>query len=184
MIALTRDTAAGKVKRIVITGTGVVSCFGSDSDVFYDALLAGKSGVKKVEKFNVDGWATDFAAWIRPESFQTEGYVPRKLLRRVDPFLTYALVAGKKALENAGIGIGSEAHQLLEKTRAGVLCGSGMGGLQIYSEGVEKLLMKGYERMSPFFIPYAITNMVRFLSIPKCVPPHLHHYSNLTLFIH
>lgn len=162
MIALTRETSSGTVKRIVVTGAGVVSCFGSDVDTFYQSLLDGKSGVKKVTAFDVEGWATNFAAHIEPESLDLEGYVTSKLARRLDPFLTYAIIAGKKALESSGIALGSDAFNAIDKTRAGIVCGSGMGGLNIYSTGVEKLLMKGHQKMSPFFIPYAITNMVRF----------------------
>lgn len=162
MTTLTRETANGTVKRVVVTGTGVVSCFGCDSDVFYQSLLDGKSGVRKVSSFDVDGWTTDFAATVDPDSIDLKGYISPKLLRRLDPFLTFALVAGKKALEEAGLG-SEEALAAIKKERAGVLCGSGMGGLRIYSEGVEKLLTKGHGKMSPFFIPYAITNMVRFI---------------------
>lgn len=166
MISLTRQTANGEVKRVVVTGTGVVSCFGCDSDIFYNNLLQGKSGVKRVSTFDTEGWSTNFAAQIDNDQIQTEGYVPPKLLRRLDPFLVYALVASKKALEDAGIKPGSEQHDAIDKIRAGVLCGSGMGGLKIYAEGVEKLLTRGHNRMSPFFIPYAITNMVRTFLIP------------------
>lgn len=161
MVQLTRQTSQGEVKRIVVTGTGVVSCFGCDSEKFYDSLLAGKSGVKKVQKFDVEGWKTDFAAWIEPEVLDTEGYVQSKMLRRLDPFLTYALIAGKKCLESAGLGFDDAAYEKLDKRRCGVLCGSGMGGMEIYTDGVEKLLGKGHKKMSPFFVPYAITNMVR-----------------------
>eukprot|EP00177_Eucheuma_denticulatum_P001609 GFKZ01002884.1.p1 GENE.GFKZ01002884.1~~GFKZ01002884.1.p1 ORF type:complete len:481 (+),score=59.50 GFKZ01002884.1:119-1561(+) len=163
MTAFTRETSQGTVKRVVVTGTGVVSCFGCDSNKFYDSLLNGESGVRKIKAFDVDGWSTDFAAWIDPETVETDNYVSPKLLRRLDPFLTYALVSAKKCLEDAGLSIGSEAFENLDKTRSGVLCGSGMGGLEIYSEGVEKLLTKGHKRMSPFFIPYAITNMASAL---------------------
>lgn len=161
MIALTRETSQGTVKRIVVTGTGVVSCFGTDADVFYQNLLDGNSGVKKVTRFDVEGWTTNFAAAIDSDLVNSSGYINPKLLRRIDPFLTYAIIAGKKALESAGIEIGSDAFESLNKHRSGVLCGSGMGGLNIYSEGVEKLISRGHSRMSPFFIPYAITNMVR-----------------------
>lgn len=174
MVALTRKTSQGDVKRIVVSGAGVVSCFGSDVDVFYESLLAGKSGMKKVKTFDVEGWSTNFAACIDPELVDTEGYVSPKLIRRMDPFLTYALVAGKKALEDAGIPIGSDAFEALNKHRAGVLCGSGMGGLNIYSQGVEKLLDSGHRRMSPFFIPYAITNMVCPIHSPYFPPSLLH----------
>lgn len=161
MVTLTRQTDKGSVKRIVVTGAGVVSCFGSDVDVFYDSLLQGKSGTRKVESFDVEGWSTDFAAWISPEHVGVSGYVSPKLLRRLDPFLTYAIVAGKKCLEQAGLSLSTPAFDALDKTRCGVLCGSGMGGLGIYTEGVQKLVSRGYSKMSPFFIPYAITNMVR-----------------------
>lgn len=147
------------MKRVVVTGLGVVSCFGTDVDTYYDSLLAGKSGVKMVEGFDVEGWTTRIAAEIKPGSLDTDGYVAPKMKRRLDPFLTYAMVSSKKALESAGIGIGSEGIEKLDKSRCGVLCGSGMGGLNVYSAGVEKLMTAGYDRMSPFFIPYAITNM-------------------------
>lgn len=161
MAVLTRETAQGTVKRVVVTGTGVVSCFGTDSDEFYQALLDGKSGARQITQFDVDGWKTDFAAYIDPEQVKAEEYVAPKMLRRLDPFLAYALVAAHKALQDAGIALDSDAFKAIDKSRAGVLCGSGMGGLNIYSEGVEKLISKGHNRMSPFFIPYAITNMVR-----------------------
>lgn len=160
MVALTRETEHGPVKRVVVTGTGLVSCFGEDSDQFYDALLNGKSGVTQVSKFSVEGWATDFAATIDLANIDTS-HIKRKDLRRFDPVLTYALVAAKNALADAGIPLESDALNALNKERCGVLCGSGMGGLDIYSQGVEKLVSKGHEKMSPFFIPYAITNMVR-----------------------
>lgn len=159
MLAFTRETPRGPEKRVVVTGMGVVSCLGTDPDEYYEALLAGKSGVRQVEGFNVDGWATRIAAEIDPNSIDTKDYVSAKLKRRLDPFLTYAMVACKSALVNAGIGIGSAEFDSLDKTRCGVLCGSGMGGLQIYSSGVEKLVTVGVNKMSPFFIPYAITNM-------------------------
>lgn len=163
MVSLTRETAQGSVKRVVITGVGLVSCFGTDADEYYDALLRGKSGVRKVSGFDVEGWSTNFAAYIDPKDINTEGYVSAKMSRRLDPFLTYALVSGKKALESAGIGVNTEAFKALDKARCGVLCGSGMGGLNAYTQGVEKLISRGHQKMSPFFVPYSITNMVRCL---------------------
>jgi 3-oxoacyl-[acyl-carrier-protein] synthase II len=154
-----RDSPRGRVKRIVVTGTGVVSCFGTDVDEYYESLLAGKSGVRQVTGFDVGGWGTTIAAEIDRASVDTKDYVSAKLKRRLDPFLMYALVASKSALENAGVGIGTPGMEALDKKRCGVLCGSGMGGLEVYSQGVTKLNAAGVSRMSPFFIPYAITNM-------------------------
>uniref|UniRef100_A0A7S1ETK1 3-oxoacyl-[acyl-carrier-protein] synthase I, chloroplastic n=1 Tax=Timspurckia oligopyrenoides TaxID=708627 RepID=A0A7S1ETK1_9RHOD len=159
-MGLTRKDGKGnEKKRIVVTGMGVVSCFGSDVDVFYDKLLAGTSGVREVEAFDTEGWATRIAAEIPKDLIDPTGYVSLKNIRRLDPFLMYTLVSGKKALENAGLGMDTDAFKALEKTKCGVLIGSGMGGLNIYAQGVEKLLAKGPKGMSPFFIPYSITNM-------------------------
>ena len=72
-----------------------------------------------------------------------------------------------QALKDAGIEIGSEAFEKLDKTRSGVMIGSGMGGLTVFQDGVKNLVEKGYKKITPFFIPYAITNMcgsVSFLS--------------------
>ena len=71
-----------------------------------------------------------------------------------------------QALMDAGIGKGSDAFEKLDKTRAGVLIGSGMGGLTVFQDGVKNLVEKGYRKISPFFIPYAITNMCAFLPRP------------------
>lgn len=162
MVQLTRETANGPVKRIVVTGTGVTSCFGCDSDVFYQSLLDGKSGVRRIESFDCESWNTNFAATVNFGDLDLSEYISPKLGRRLDPFLKYALIAGKKALAEAGLD-DPDAFAAIKKDRAGVLCGSGMGGLQIYSDGVEKLLNRGYSKMSPFFIPYAITNMASAL---------------------
>ena len=85
--------------------------------------------------------------------------VDKKNARRYDDCLTYSLVSSKKALIDAGIEIGSDAFNKLDKTRCGVLVGSGMGGLTVFQDGVKNLIEKGVKKISPFFIPYAITNM-------------------------
>lgn len=144
-----------KKKRIVVTGMGIVSCFGNDVDVFYDALLAGKSGVATIAQFPCEEYPTRFAASI-PE-FDTTDYIDRKQARRIDPFIRYATVAGKKALEMAQLPMGKLDQ--LDKQRCGVLIGSGMGGLDTFYEGTVVLKDKGYKRLTPFFIPYIITNM-------------------------
>jgi len=146
-------------RRVVVTGMGVASVFGTDVDVYYDKLLAGESGIKPIEAFDCDGWATRFAGEIAPGVVDATGYVSPKDARRMDPFLIYALVAGQKALESAGLGKDDAAFAALDKTKCGVLCASGMGGLKTLADGVEKLVKVGHKKMSPFFIPYAITNM-------------------------
>ncbi len=140
-------------KRIVVTGLGVVSCFGSDVEEYYNQLLAGKSGITPIEEFPCSDYPTRFAGVIH--NFDTGDYMDKKQARRVDPFIRYAMVAGKKALESARI----TADSNLDKTRAGIIIGSGMGGMSIFYDGVETILTKGYKRLTPFFVPYIITNM-------------------------
>ncbi|BAF14818.1 Os04g0445700 [Oryza sativa Japonica Group] len=144
-------------KRVVITGMGLVSVFGNEVDAFYERLLAGESGVGAIDRFDAGGFPTRFAGQIR--GFSSEGYIDGKNDRRLDDCLRYCIVSGKKALENAGLGKGSDGHTKLDKVRAGVLVGTGMGGLTVFSDGVQNLIEKGYKKISPFFIPYAITNM-------------------------
>ena len=142
-------------KRIVVTGMGVVSCFGNDVDLFYDQLLQGKSGIKPIQSFPVQDFPTQFAGVI--PDFDTEHYMDKKQSRRVDPFIRYCMVAGKKALEQAKLW-GDQAHEI-DKQRAGIIIGSGMGGMTVFYDGVETILSKGYKRLTPFFVPYIITNM-------------------------
>ncbi len=144
-----------KKKRVVVTGMGVVSCFGTDVDVFYNQLLAGKSGIRPIQEFPCEEYPTRFAGSV--QDFDTGEYIDKKQARRVDPFIRYAMVAGKKALEMSGLS--SVELDKLDKTRCGVLIGSGMGGMVTFSDGVETLLTKGFKKLTPFFVPFIITNM-------------------------
>ncbi len=144
-----------KNKRLVVTGMGVVSCFGSDVDHFYDQLLLGKSGIVPITSFPCDDFPTRFAGVV--QDLDVEDYLDKKQARRVDPFIRYSIVAGKKALENAAVT--DDALNKLDKKRCGVLLGSGMGGMSVFHDGVNTLSTKGYRRITPFFVPYIITNM-------------------------
>jgi 3-oxoacyl-[acyl-carrier-protein] synthase II len=142
-------------KRIVVTGMGIVSAFGSDVDHFYRQLLAGVSAIVPIEEFPCSDWPTRIAGAIR--NFDPGEYMEKKQARRVDPFIRYAMVAGKKALEHGNLG--PESLAKLDKSRCGIVIGSGMGGMSVFHDGVETLLMKSYRRLTPFFVPYIITNM-------------------------
>ena len=144
-----------KQRKVVVTGMGVVSCFGTDVDTFYSKLLAGESGVRLIESLDVSEFPTRFAAEVR--DFDTEGYVDKKQARRVDPFALYSIVAGKKALEMSGVTV--DNLNGIDPSRVGVLISSGMGGMQVFHDGVKTLIEKGFRRLSPFFVPYIITNM-------------------------
>lgn len=134
---------------------GIVSCFGSDVDQFYQSLLEGKSGIKPITQFPCEEYPTRFAGSV--QDFEVGDYMDKKQARRVDPFIRYAMVAGKKAIESAGLT--GEGLEKLDKSRCGVLIGSGMGGMTTFSDGNKTLLEKGYNRITPFFVPFIITNM-------------------------
>ncbi|KAM2227878.1 hypothetical protein ACFXTI_014642 [Malus domestica] len=142
-------------KRTVITGMGLVSVFGSDIDTFYNKLLEGESGITLIDRFDASTFSVRFAGQIR--DFSSKGYIDGKNDRRLDDCWRYGIVAGKKALEDANLG--PEVLQTMDRTRIGVIVGTGMGGLTAFSAGVESLIQKGYKKISPFFIPYSITNM-------------------------
>lgn len=142
-------------RRIVVTGMGIVSCFGNDVDHFYDQLLAGKSGITQIESFPCADYPTRFAGCIK--NLDVGNYIDKKQARRVDPFIRYVMVAGKKALEKGNLTGDNLAK--LNKPRCGIIIGSGMGGMQVFSDGIETLVKEGFRRISPFFVPYIITNM-------------------------
>ncbi|MBS0620024.1 MAG: beta-ketoacyl-ACP synthase II [Verrucomicrobia bacterium] len=144
-----------KRKRVVITGMGLVSCFGMDVEEFYNQLLAGRSGIRPIDAFPCQDYPTRFAGSV--QGFDVGDYLDKKQARRVDPFIRYTVVSGKKALEHAGLK--GEAFDKLDKNRSGILIGSGMGGMSVFEEGVETLVTKGFKRITPFFVPYIITNM-------------------------
>ncbi len=145
-----------KKRRIVVTGMGVVSCFGNDVDLFYDKLLSGTSGIGPIESFSVEEYPTRFAGCIR--SFDPKEYIDKKQARRLDPYLQYGIVAGKKALEKGGFHLADLSA--LDKTRCGIVLSSGMGGLHMLWDGTNTIISKGHKRLTPFFVPYIITNMV------------------------
>eukprot|EP00798_Chlamydomonas_sp_ICE-L_P022625 gene22625-29768_t len=146
-------------QRVVITGMGCASVFGNDTDVFYQKLLDGVSGIKTIDRFDISEYPTKFAGQIT--NFDAEGLIDAKSLRRYDDCLRYTMVAGRKALIQAGLDKEKcpEGHAKLDLTRVGVLVGTGMGGLTVFQDGVSAMLQKGVRKISPFFIPYAITNM-------------------------
>jgi 3-oxoacyl-[acyl-carrier-protein] synthase II len=142
-------------KRVVVTGMGLVSCFGNDIDVFYDRLVKGHSGVGPLTVFPCEDFPTRFAASVN--NFDPGEYIDKKQARRVDPYLAYTMVAGKRALEDAKLG--GDALNTLNKQRCGVLVGSGMGGMKMFYDGVSSFVTKGVHKLTPFFVPYIITNM-------------------------
>lgn len=142
-------------KRIVVTGMGIISCLGNDVDQFYKNLLAGTSGISMITEFPCEDYPTRFAGVIR--DFNPEQYLDKKQARRVDKCIAYTVGASKNALASGNLD--AEAIARLNKSRCGVLIGSGMGGMGMFVDGVQALTEKGIRRVSPFFVPYILTNM-------------------------
>ncbi|XP_076939495.1 3-oxoacyl-[acyl-carrier-protein] synthase I, chloroplastic-like [Bidens hawaiensis] len=142
-------------KRVVITGMAVVSAFGEDVDTFYQRLLQGESGVGPIDRFDVSEFPTRFGCQIR--DFDSRGYINPKQDPRLDDFQRYCIVAGKKAIEDAALGV--DELSKIDKGRAGVLVGTGVGGSTKFSKGVESLNEEGYKRVSPFMTLYTLPNM-------------------------
>ncbi len=142
-------------KRIVVTGMGIVSCFGQDVDVFYDHLLEGKSGVGPITLFPCDEFPTRIAAEVK--NFDAGDYIDKKQARRVDRCISFAMVSGKRALEMAKLDLANLDH--LNKTRCGCIIGSGIGGMTTFEDNVNTLTAKGLRKITPFLIPFILTNM-------------------------
>ncbi|RZC85355.1 hypothetical protein C5167_041533 [Papaver somniferum] len=143
-----------KQRRVVVTGMSVVTPLGHEPDEFYNNLLEGVSGISDIEGFDCSGFPTRIAGEIK--SFSTEGWVAPKLSKRADKFMLYMLTAGKKALADGGIS--EEVMKELDKTRCGVVIGSGMGGMKVFDDAI-KALNISYKKMNPFCVPFATTNM-------------------------
>jgi 3-oxoacyl-[acyl-carrier-protein] synthase II len=133
---------------------GVVTSLGSDIQTFWNNLLAGKSGVSRIEAFDTSEYSTKIAAEIKnwdPEAFGLD----KKNVRKMDRFVQFAAAASLMALKDAGLEVGANA----EADRVGVSVGSGIGGLGTWEEQHNLLLERGPRRVSPFFIPMMIANM-------------------------
>lgn len=139
-------------RRVVISGIGLVSPLGLDTASTWEALLAGRSGVGPITKFDSAGFASQIAAEVR--GFNPEDYLERKDARRMATFTHYAVAATRQALDDAGLEIDSENAE-----RVGVYIGSGIGGLDMLENTHRELLDRGPRRISPFFIPGMILNL-------------------------
>lgn len=141
-------------RRVVITGLGIVSPVGSSLDLAWSNILAGKSGIVPITKYDVSLYTTRFAGLVS-EDFKPESAMGPKELRKTDPFIHYGVAACKQALADAGIDVTEENRE-----RIGVLVGSGIGGIGKIEDEVESLHKGGPKKVSPFFVPGSIINMV------------------------
>jgi len=139
-------------KRVVVTGMGVISPVGTGLNKFWDSLIKGKSGIDKITRFDTSDLPSRIAGEVR--DFNPEAYIEKKELKRLDRFTQFAISATKMALEDADLDLST-----VDKTRIGVILGSGIGGNATWEEQHSILLSKGPKRVSPFFIPMMIVNM-------------------------
>lgn len=140
------------MNRVVITGMGVICSFGAGVDVLEEAIYAGKSGVGHITNFDATGWPCRIAAEIG--DYDTSPYISPKNARRYDRYIVASVCASRIALENGNVDLST-----FEKDRVGVYISSGIGGLDTFLQEAKNLVSKGYNRISPFFIPNAIANM-------------------------
>ena len=142
-----------KGSRVVVTGMGAVTPLGLDVASSWDAICAGKSGAAAIEQFDASAFSTRFSASVK--AFTTDGYLEARDARRMDPFIQYGMVAGIQAFRDSGLEItDANAH------RVGCAIGSGIGGIGSIEETALLVEHKGPKRISPFFVPGAIINMI------------------------
>lgn len=139
-------------RRIVITGMGVISPVGTGLNKFWTSLINGQSGIDKITRFDTSNLPTKIAGEVK--DFNPENYIEKKELRRLDRFTQFAISATKMALEDSALDLSA-----VDRTRVGVILGSGIGGTITWEEQHKNLLNKGAGRVSPFFIPMMIVNM-------------------------
>ncbi len=139
-------------QRVVVTGLGLITPVGLTVKESWGNIVSGKSGITRVTKFDPEGYYCQIAGEVK--GFEPEKYMPTKLVKRLDPFVQYAIAAAKEAWEDSGLDINRE-----DPTRIGVVTGVGLGGLGTIEIYRDVLVKRGPRRVSPFFIPMAIPNM-------------------------
>jgi len=139
-------------RRVVITGMGTICPIAHNIKDFWNNLMAGQSGIDIITRFDPTDYPTKIAAEIK--GFNPQDYMPRTEARRMDPFIQYACAASRLALEDAGLELSKH-----NPDRAGVLIGTGIGGLEIFEKQCLVLQKRGPGGISPFFIPMLIPNM-------------------------
>jgi 3-oxoacyl-[acyl-carrier-protein] synthase II len=139
-------------RRVVITGLGAVTPLATGVEESWRKLCQGKSGVAGITKFDTSGFNVKIAAELK--DFDPEDFLDKKKIRRTDPFIQYALVAARLAIDDAGLTISGNSA-----SRVGVVVGSCAGGMNMYGKNLYVLRDEGPEKVSPFFIPGFIANM-------------------------
>ncbi len=142
-----------QLKRVVVTGLGAITPLGNNVQDFWNNLVSGKSGAATITRFDASKFKTQFACEVK--GFNPEDYFDKKEARKLDPFSQYGVAAADQAVRNAGLDSDS-----IDKTRIGVIWGSGIGGLQTFQdECIGFANGDGTPRFNPFFIPKMIADI-------------------------
>ncbi|MEQ5808058.1 beta-ketoacyl-ACP synthase II [Alteromonas sp. NFXS44] len=166
-------------RRVVVTGMGMLSPLASNVEDTWSRLLKGESGIGDITLFDCSNYSTRFAGQV--DDFDPQDYIEKKEAKKMDRFIQLGIAAGKQALADSGLAITDEnAH------RVGVAIGSGIGGLEQIEQNHVKLMNSGPKRVSPFFVPSTITNMISgFLSIMEGLKgPNLNIVTACTTGVH
>ena len=141
-------------RRVVITGTGMVTPLGVGTEPTWQGLLAGKSGIGPITHFDATEYASRIAGECR--DFRVEEWIPKKEIKKMDLFMHFGMAAAQMAWEDSGLAVpeGEEAN------RHGVIIGSGIGGLSAITQQAFQLKERGPKRISPFFIPMSLINLI------------------------
>ena len=146
-------------RRVVVTGMGVVTPLGNDVATTWDGIVNGRSGIAPIEHFDVSAYTTRFGGSIR--GFDASTFLPPKDVRKFDDFILYGLGAAVQAMEDAGLQVDETLAP-----RMGAAIGSGIGGIGAIEKNHQIVVDSGPRRISPFFVPGSITNMIAgYLSI-------------------
>jgi 3-oxoacyl-[acyl-carrier-protein] synthase II len=140
-------------QRVVVTGLGALTPLGNTVASSWAGILEGRSGVRRIDRFDVSAMASQIAATLR--DFDAAQFIPAKEIKKMEPFIHYGMAAAIEAIEDAGL-----ISDTLNYDRVGTLIGSGIGGLEGIERNTMTLEHQGARRVSPFFVPGAIVNMV------------------------
>jgi 3-oxoacyl-[acyl-carrier-protein] synthase II len=140
-------------RRVVVTGLGVISPVGNDVPTAWGNLVAGKSGIGPITRFDAKDFRVQIAGEVR--GFNVESYMPAKEARRMDTFIHFGIAASVEALRDSGLEVTDANREMI-----GCMVGSGIGGLPMIEDNHSEFMNRGPRRISPFMIPGAIINMV------------------------
>ena len=140
-------------RRVVVTGLGLVTPVGNTVDTTWKALLSGKSGIAPITKFDASEFTTRFSGSVK--DFDVEQYLTKKDARKMDLFIQYGMAAGIQAIQDSGLDMSKE-----NPGRVGTAIGAGMGGMWLIEQNHSALLSGGPRKISPFFVPSTIINMI------------------------